>query len=474
MSDAGGFVQHWDGAAWTTRLGPVATDNYYAIAAAGSDVWVGGQFITGSGEFRTRIKRWDGSAWSTVPSPNPTTGADVFNIVEGLAAVSPTDVWAVGSYSSDADPTTPLILHWNGSAWSSVTAPAGIEGRLNAVAANGPNDVWAVGESFDGTSLALHYDGLGWTRATSDSPHPDRNALVSVARSPDDVWAAVGYGQDFPLAPLALGWDGVSNWDSQGVTAPAGSLFSGVAALGWSDMWAAGDRPTPGSNRGTLVSRWNGTSWQTYPGANVPGVYEGLTGIAATPGGNLWAFGHRDTFAKLLYERLCPIKIRDYGFSPASAKVPQGSTVAWSYPTYNAAVHTIQDASGMSLFSDTGDAGEGFHFRFAAAGTYPVSDSVSATTGAIAVPVEAARVAGTLRQIRVVWSASPPAAGLVFDVQRRRNTGAWTGWRSGVTARNGTYTAPSAGKYSFRARLRQPPGTANATNWSPIDAVVLP
>jgi hypothetical protein len=127
----------------------------------------------------------------------------------------------------------------------------------------------------------------------------------------------------------------------------------------------------------------------------------------------------------------------------------------------------------MFLFSDTGDAGESFRYRFTAAGTYLIDDSVSGDTGTIGVPVQAARVPGTRRRIQVVWSASAPAAGLVFDVQRRRNSGAWTAWRTGVTATNGSYGATADGRYSFRARLRRPPGTTDATGWSRTDTVLV-
>ena len=471
MSDAGGFVQRWGGSAWTTRLGPVFTDNYYAIGAAGGNVWVGGQRHVGGDDFRTRIRRWNGSAWSTPATPNPSTNPDEWNIIDGLAAISATNVWAVGSYSTVSQ-TRPLILHWNGTAWSTATMPAGLQGRLHAVAANGPNDIWAVGDGVGATSLAMHYNGVAWSVQTSDDPHPDRNSLVAVAHSPDDEWAAVGYGRDHPLAPLALGWDGIANWDSQIVSAPSGTSLWGVAALGWSDMWAAGSRPGAGGMPRTHVLHWQGTSWQGFPTPNVDDTYEGFMGATATPNGNVWAYGYRDTYDKTLYERLCPIKILDAGFAPGSERVAQGSTVAWSYAVANSAVHSISE-SGLFLFSDVGDAGESFTYRFTAAGTYVVHDSVSGANGSVAVPVTAARVPGTVRRIQVDWAVGGPAPGLVFDVQRRRNSGAWTAWRTGTTAREGAYSASAPGRYSFRARLRQPPGTADATGWSPVDTVLV-
>jgi hypothetical protein len=55
------------------------------------------------------------AAWRPV-ALGTTTPADG---LEAIAAVSRTDVWAVGSYQHDS--TQPLIAHWNGSRWSVVS-----------------------------------------------------------------------------------------------------------------------------------------------------------------------------------------------------------------------------------------------------------------------------------------------------------------------------------------------------------------
>src|SRR5829696_3292773 len=35
LSDAGGFVQQWNGVSWTTRLGPTTTGYFFGVAATG-------------------------------------------------------------------------------------------------------------------------------------------------------------------------------------------------------------------------------------------------------------------------------------------------------------------------------------------------------------------------------------------------------------------------------------------------------
>jgi hypothetical protein len=105
-------------------------------------VWAVG--VTGLG---TLVEHWDGARWSVVASRTPSSvAADL----AGVAAVSATDIWAVGSY---VDATThvqrTLVEHWDGTQWAAVTTPNVPPGdnRLNAVAAI-PAGQWAVGYAY--------------------------------------------------------------------------------------------------------------------------------------------------------------------------------------------------------------------------------------------------------------------------------------------------------------------------------------
>ncbi|HEX4654024.1 MAG TPA: hypothetical protein VH227_07225 [Candidatus Udaeobacter sp.] len=55
----------------------------------------------------TLVLHWDGTNWSTVPSPNPATYSGLY----AVAARAPADVWAVGYYYSGNSQRT-LIEHW--------------------------------------------------------------------------------------------------------------------------------------------------------------------------------------------------------------------------------------------------------------------------------------------------------------------------------------------------------------------------
>src|SRR5207253_249308 len=132
-----------------------------AVAAvSSSDVWAVGYYINTGILYQTLIGHWDGAAWSAVPSPN--LGTDN-NALSGVAAVSSIDVWAVGSYFVSGVGQT-LVEHWNGSAWSVVPSPnvGTNHNYLFAVTATSSSDAWGVGYYYTGSvyrTLTEHWNG---------------------------------------------------------------------------------------------------------------------------------------------------------------------------------------------------------------------------------------------------------------------------------------------------------------------------
>src|SRR5205085_2186818 len=144
------------------------------------DLWAVGYFHDNDIR-RTLIEHWDGSQWSIIPSPNASS-AD--NLLQAVAVVAPDDVWAVGYYSNSSG-TNSLTLaeHWNGSDWSIVSSPSvgAYSNVLAGVAAVSGSDVWAVGTSANDSghsqTLTLHWNGGDWNVVGS------ANVLNSVSDS---------------------------------------------------------------------------------------------------------------------------------------------------------------------------------------------------------------------------------------------------------------------------------------------------
>jgi hypothetical protein len=266
--------------------------------------------------------------WQLSAALVPNGAAAASTQLAGVAAISSTDVWAVGSSatSATAAPTT-LTEHWNGSLWSMVKSPdasnaATLGGdQLTAVTAVSADDVWAVGyigtpgvsysaqgaQSTAAQTLTEHWNGTAWSVvnapdvAARDGVEPWDVLTSIVAISTDDVWA-VGV-TEWPLTyetggfvaaqPLVERWNGTywaivnvpdpepapPDWAlAQAGTPPAtGATIGSVALLGVAagsanDVWLVGGYETDmgvqtyaPSRWETLTEHWNGTSWSAVP-----------------------------------------------------------------------------------------------------------------------------------------------------------------------------------------------------------------
>jgi hypothetical protein len=141
------LIEHWNGKRWATSPTPAMTaSGINALAAiSATDVWAvgyAGQGATSAGgvNYKTLVEHWNGASWEVIPSPNP--AGTKSNALVGLTAISPTDVWAVG-YTLIGSTRLGLTEHWNGSAWTVVASPN--PGTLS----NGLLDVEAVVDQRD-------------------------------------------------------------------------------------------------------------------------------------------------------------------------------------------------------------------------------------------------------------------------------------------------------------------------------------
>lgn len=135
------------------------------------------------------------AAWTQIPSPNRPGS----NELQGAAGAAASHVWAVGHTYLGGPHWIPLVLHWNGTAWSRATIPAfPAGGQLRDVVALSSTNVYAVGldgEGFNAQTLVLHWNGVSWTRQVTPSPPVGPKLYGAAAIGPSTVWA-VGYRYD--------------------------------------------------------------------------------------------------------------------------------------------------------------------------------------------------------------------------------------------------------------------------------------
>jgi len=207
-------------------------------------------------------------AWNFACSPNVGASSNQLN---GVAAVSASDVWAVGyAYpSASTGVSQTLTEHWNGTSWNVVSSPnVGSDDVLNGVAVVSATDIWAVGYADSSSSgilqtLTLHWNGSSWSVVSSPSPGTSTNQLTA------------------------------------------------VAVVSASDIWAVGNTfNTSFSNFETLTEQWNGTSWSVVKSLSdgTGTVGNNLLGVAAITANNVWATGYEvnsSSVSQTLLEQYC-------------------------------------------------------------------------------------------------------------------------------------------------------------------------
>jgi hypothetical protein len=293
------LVEHWNGSRWSIVKSPSPDPNNNFLngvaALSSNNLWAVGNDGGNGGKVLTLIEHWNGSKWSIVKSPNPSATESV---LKSVAAVSASNVWAVGSTSNSSGIGQTLIEHWNGSKWSIVSSPnpSSSDNELNGVVAVSSSNVWAVGLSVNNSSgnyqtLIEHWDGSQWSVISSPNVGSSGNVLKSVAAiSASDIWA-VGYENGQTLTEH---WNG-SQWSivfSPNIHALNNDFFS-VTTISTSNVWAVGyAQNTPDSNAQTLIENWNGTQWSIVSSPNLGSGSSLLFGVARVPTTKkVWAVG---------------------------------------------------------------------------------------------------------------------------------------------------------------------------------------
>lgn len=197
----------------------------------------------------------DGAAgWRQVPVP---AFGDTSNQIGAVDALSARDAWMVNNWEAGRGGI--LTHHWDGTAWTPVTAPVPAaklsDGGLLDVSVRAADDAWAV----------------GWvTIIDSERPNPDKPGGVIYETHAEAVIEH---------------WDGTS-WRIVPAPDATGTWLNSVTALAEDDVWVSGytDEDTP------LLQHWDGTAWTVYPVA-YQGINGELTDLEARGPDDIWAAG---------------------------------------------------------------------------------------------------------------------------------------------------------------------------------------
>ncbi|HUC53864.1 MAG TPA: alkaline phosphatase family protein [Candidatus Cybelea sp.] len=296
------LAEHFDGTRWTAYpLPKVGVEENVLLAVSMPSTgaaWAVGYYVSGKFQQQTLIEHFDGTVWSVVPSPSP--GA-LQNILYGVAAISDSDVWAVGAEQDANELWHTLTEHWNGSVWSVVNAvDAGSTGnQFYAVKALASNNVYAVGQQtgagFPNQALIEHWNGTAWSVVSSPADGSASALPLGVTATASSLTLAGE--QETDNAPytsyVAAGAPGAQSIQT---TPNAGTgendLFAAATAADGSTWVVGWDIDTATGNHDPLILQGVNGAWSLVSSPSLgKGTDTGFAAITAIPGGGLWAVG---------------------------------------------------------------------------------------------------------------------------------------------------------------------------------------
>ncbi len=286
-ASAANYIAKWDGSSWTAlgsgMGGGFLGTSVSALAVSGSDVYAGGNFTTAGGSAANYIAKWDGSSWmglgSGMRGPPPGFSANVYAL-----AVSGTDVYAGGTFFTAGGSAANFIAKWNGSSWTALGS--GMSFDVYALAVSG-SDLYAGGFfTMAGGSTANYiakWDGSSWTALGSGM----NNYVYALAVSGSDLYA----GGFFTTAGASAA-NYIAKWDGSSWSALGSGMNDYVHALAVSgiDLYAGGYFTTAGGGAATNIAKWDGSSWSAL-GSGLGGVNYPYVFALAASGSDLYAGG---------------------------------------------------------------------------------------------------------------------------------------------------------------------------------------
>lgn len=241
----GTYVPHaesWDGTSFgssTTAApsGAVYSDLYRAACPSSTACFAAGYYETATTDLPL-VEAWNGTSWSvqSLSLPPSTNAAKLL----GVACTSASSCWSVGYVETSGQPRKGLVLHWDGSSWTTQASPfpsGAVGAQLQGVACTSASSCQAVGIYFDGSSvqhgLAESWDGTSWS--LQSVPDPTGGAtdpqLYDISCSGPSACEAVGWTTlSGTTQPLAAGWNG-SAWTLQSVPRAHGTSDAALVGV---------------------------------------------------------------------------------------------------------------------------------------------------------------------------------------------------------------------------------------------------
>jgi hypothetical protein len=224
---------------------------FQSIAAISkTNVWAVGELIQGAKTvYKPYIQHFNGSTWKAITFPHVRMTSDT------VQATSASDVWVFGLTPNSKNIAASAAYRWDGRHWHKVPVPAYT--YLQGTVVLSRSNVWAFGGSFNLLGDVFHWNGRKWASYNLNL-YPQ---FVS-ASSARNVWLTGMTWAGKKEKATAYRWNG-RRWQSVSTPHPVVDFGPSVTALSCSNVWIGWETTTK-----TYAAHWNGHRWRvvTAPG----------------------------------------------------------------------------------------------------------------------------------------------------------------------------------------------------------------
>jgi hypothetical protein len=286
-----GYAQKWTGT-FSTPTPATTTDEFDGVGcnsttlcfAAGSD----------TSTLAAHMESFNGSTFSNSTTANPS--GSTFTQLSGTACPGSTSCFSVGQYSTATSTSTPVVEHWTGTSWGTMTLtlPSGTTtAGLSDISCTSTTACTATGwyatASITRAAMILRYNGTSWAPQTGATISGATQAeLDGVSCTSATSCNAVGYYLDASSVQHELAETWSTSWTQKTIPAITGAADGALSDISCytstsSGCIAVGGYTDASANVQPEVAGYNGTSYTQQTISRPSGTTDTtLNGVSCT------------------------------------------------------------------------------------------------------------------------------------------------------------------------------------------------